>query len=1619
VRSARRSAYLVGVPRYTNRDDLDISAVSRDLHDLETVLRDSGYTVTVRGIDGDPASTGKGGIRSLLDEAIREAGQGDTVLLYFSGHGLHYQGKDCLVPSDADFRYSDTLADYLLPLDTFSASVAQSKAETIIFFIDACREGVKLGVKSGVQNVGWTEMDITWAKRRGFALIFGCGPGEFCHYVEGPQGFSLFTAALSRALSPRHPASTLGEVLDAVTDELARLAKEHAKPNQEARLVAEDGGESELRNRVICEGSGKVWRDAVMESALFAALPDHIRGEVVRLVTASTLQWARAVEAIPGDPWRDESFPGRVVTALDALIAGRNKQKSMALGINEKALLLIAPFLREAAYAAAQAKLAAEEPLSLAERPQPSRLRERLQRVQRATPQLVRKARVLEALGVPEGKNPLTHWLVHQTLLRAPEVWLPDPDGALPRELIEALATPDSPSPLLKDLFRADRLLTLARAVASDPKQIATEERLPRSESIGTGSDEEEIRPKLLAYLLSLAGHLAIDVRLLGDVVVSQLGISGDPLEPAQVLETLRPFLWKRKGGWRELTAVCPHPALHLALEDHTAHAEGVLVTLQEAAPTYSSLEPLAELPTRLSAGGLTAVRRSSGSAAYTKPLLRFELDHDRVRELLMGEALYGDPTLAFRELYQNALDACRYRQARHTYLERIGQIAPNGFAWEGCIRFRQGRDEDGREFVECEDNGVGMGLPEITGCFSRAGRRFTDLPEYIEEEVDWLNCQPPVLLYPNSQFGIGVFSYFMVADEVQVTTCRVDRKGLPGATYEVTVPGSTGIFRIREVEQQRAGGTVVRLYLARSDYKGEPVSCLATLRRLLCLAEFRTDAEHEGEREIWLPGQLRNPVYEAARYWPTGCADLWWQCLPPRSSPGDRTEGVAEVLADGIRVRASIPRENAAMLHRSFYDDPHILVVNLRNEHRPELTADRNKIVGVNMGWVRDELVQSPGTPETWQGLDLAWLCLLAKERPAVALRVSEKLEATRWTFPSDGVPLAERGVTPVDHELASFSDPKMGGIPGWIRTSRSNRAGVSRLVLYRFFILRDQLTSSQSRSYLSKLPRPPRPTCTSREALMAAIALELMEVENDRVSIGDLLTTAFTLDVEPSELRTALPLLATLAHLPDSAQIERALAVTRDDNLLLTTYLQQKRVEGREGRAELLSVLFAVAQSVEQPVRAVWVRMKQLAPVLELELPDVDLAVLEGISRQDLILLSQDLDGKFPFLEGPVQPSHVFRATLALKTPVREVWARLKRLAPLQGLELPDVDANLLALEEISEQDLILLSHLDGQISSVEGPVRLGHVLGAALALKTPVREVWARLKRLAPLQGLELPDVDANLLMLEEISEQDLILMSRDLDGRAPFLEGPVRPSHLLRAALALKTPVRDVWARLKRLAPVLELELPDIDASLLALEEISEEDLILVSLDLDGRAPFLEGPVRPSHLLRAALALKTPVRDVWARLKRLAPVLELELPDIDANLLALEEIFEQDLILVSRDLDGRAPFLEGPVRPSHVLGAALALKKPVKEVWARLKRLAPVLELEVPEVDADLSALEEISEQDLALLSRDLDGEPPFLSDAISEDYLIRASMQLLVPPDELLTRREIKQERRST
>lgn len=191
---------------------------------------------------------------------------------------------------------------------------------------------------------------------------------------------------------------------------------------------------------------------------------------------------------------------------------------------------------------------------------------------------------------------------------------------------------------------------------------------------------------------------------------------------------------------------------------------------------------------------------------SYNESLYRIKadtqitIDQANILKLLTGVKLYNNPLACLRELYQNALDACRRRlYSRDTTIERCS------------ITFGTKRTKEG-VFLYCQDNGVGMDEYIIENYLLRIGTSYYKSDDFMQERKVMIKDFSPI-----SQFGIGIVSCFMIASRIEVITKSVkpESKAIKFCINDVTGNIYYDLEIPYENEKHLAqGGTVVRILL-------------------------------------------------------------------------------------------------------------------------------------------------------------------------------------------------------------------------------------------------------------------------------------------------------------------------------------------------------------------------------------------------------------------------------------------------------------------------------------------------------------------------------------------------------------------------------------------------------------------------------------------------------------------------------------------------------------------------------------------------------------------------------------------------------------------------------------
>ena len=168
----------------------------------------------------------------------------------------------------------------------------------------------------------------------------------------------------------------------------------------------------------------------------------------------------------------------------------------------------------------------------------------------------------------------------------------------------------------------------------------------------------------------------------------------------------------------------------------------------------------------------------------------------------LGGEQLYGRNLIVpLRELIQNSCDAVRARRI-------LEDEEPN---W-GKVTVRTGSDESG-DYIEVEDNGVGMSVDVLSGPFLDFGTSFWG--------TNMMHDQFPGLenkgFSSTGKYGVGFFSTFMWGEKVIVTSRRFEeaRQSTKVLVFEKGLSDRPLLRDASDNEYIKDGGTRIRVYFS------------------------------------------------------------------------------------------------------------------------------------------------------------------------------------------------------------------------------------------------------------------------------------------------------------------------------------------------------------------------------------------------------------------------------------------------------------------------------------------------------------------------------------------------------------------------------------------------------------------------------------------------------------------------------------------------------------------------------------------------------------------------------------------------------------------------------------
>ena len=262
----------------------------------------------------------------------------------------------------------------------------------------------------------------------------------------------------------------------------------------------------------------------------------------------------------------------------------------------------------------------------------------------------------------------------------------------------------------------------------------------------------KKIHMRLLACLLRIADELDCwkdrAPELLYDIVKSELPPESR-VEWQKHMSIQKPFIdYERDPLLLIIKGECEDPEVHRCIKKWERKVEKELIRLYKYIPRDYKLSGKVLPPNRIDVN-----IKSRGYIAYD---IRFRINEKLALEFL-SKYVYGeeaDEKIVIRELLQNAIDACR-RMRELLKKEGITDYKPE---------IKVELTEDGRLIVE--DNGTGMNEFIIRHYLAEVGSCFYQSPEFAAEGLGFS---------PISRFGIGILSYFMIADRIDIMTKTIE----------------------------------------------------------------------------------------------------------------------------------------------------------------------------------------------------------------------------------------------------------------------------------------------------------------------------------------------------------------------------------------------------------------------------------------------------------------------------------------------------------------------------------------------------------------------------------------------------------------------------------------------------------------------------------------------------------------------------------------------------------------------------------------------------------------------------------------------------------------------------
>ena len=184
LKEGKRIALVIGNSKYVSRP---LKNPVNDAADMGAVLRDAGFSV-IELYDADLND-----MRKAIKSYSEQLKDYDVGLVYYSGHGIEFAGRNYFIPVNADIKNEDEIPRQGFDATEIVEKMSKGNVKTSIFILDACRNApVFSSMKSAKSGLAIMQGST------GSVVAFSAAPGQVA--LDGNERNSPYTAVLLKQM---------------------------------------------------------------------------------------------------------------------------------------------------------------------------------------------------------------------------------------------------------------------------------------------------------------------------------------------------------------------------------------------------------------------------------------------------------------------------------------------------------------------------------------------------------------------------------------------------------------------------------------------------------------------------------------------------------------------------------------------------------------------------------------------------------------------------------------------------------------------------------------------------------------------------------------------------------------------------------------------------------------------------------------------------------------------------------------------------------------------------------------------------------------------------------------------------------------------------------------------------------------------------------------------------------------------------------------------------------------------------------------------------------------------------------------------------------------------------